>query len=191
MADRENKQTEDMEKQENLQPEEQSAQQAEQSEEQLETEVAAELEGLKAALEQAEKDVAALKDKYLRQAAEFENYKRRTQKEKEALTAEVKSVTVKGLLPVLDNLGIAIGQQTDGAVKDGLVMLLRQCSDALAALGVEAFGEPGESFDPAIHNAVMHVEEEEAEENSIVEVFQKGYRLGDKIVRHAMVKVAN
>ncbi|MGI6030752.1 MAG: nucleotide exchange factor GrpE [Eubacteriales bacterium] len=191
MADRETNRQDAQQPEEELEVQQETAEQAESQEPQEEMTPEAEIAGLKAALEQATQDVAAMKDKYLRQAAEFDNYKRRTQKEKESLTVEVKAVSVKGMLPILDNLGIAIGQQEEGPVREGLEMLLRQCTDALAALGVEPFGQQGEIFDPTIHNAVMHVEEEGLEENSIVEVFQKGYRIGDKIVRHAMVKVAN
>lgn len=194
MADKEKKLQEEEQnqqtapKQETV-PEQESAEEAVQ--EQETSEANPEVEGLKAALEQAKADVESYKDKYLRQAAEFENYKRRTRKEKEGLTDEVKANTVKGLLPVLDNLEIAIRQSEEGSVKDGLVMLLRQCTDAMKALGVEEIESEGQVFDPLLHNAVMHIEDESYGESIIVEVFQKGYRMGERIVRHAMVKVAN
>lgn len=193
MADKEKKvqqeeQQQNMPEQENA-PEQESTQETAQEQEALE--VNPEVEGLKAALEQAKADVESYKDKYLRQAAEFENYKRRTRKEKEALTDEIKANTVKGLLPVLDNLEIAIRQSGEGGVKDGLVMLLRQCTDAMKALGVEEIQSEGQVFDPLLHNAVMHIEDETYGESIIVEVLQKGYRMGERIVRHAMVKVAN
>lgn len=193
MADKEKKLQEEQEQQ--TVPEQETALEQEPAEEVAQEqeipEVNPEMEGLKAALEQAKADVESYKDKYLRQAAEFENYKRRTRKEKESLTDEVKANTVKGLLPILDNLEIAIRQSEEGGVKDGLVMLLRQCTDAMKALGVEEIESEGQVFDPQVHNAVMHIEDETYGESIIVEVLQKGYRMGERIVRHAMVKVAN
>lgn len=193
MADKEKKLQEEQEQQtvpeQETAPEQKPEEEA--AQEQEAPEVNPEMEGLKAALEQAKADVESYKDKYLRQAAEFENYKRRTRKEKESLTDEVKANTVKGLLPILDNLEIAIRQSGEGGVKDGLVMLLRQCTDAMKALGVEEIESEGQVFDPQVHNAVMHIEDETYGESIIVEVLQKGYRMGERIVRHAMVKVAN
>lgn len=194
MADKEKKLQEEEQNQQTAPEQETVPEQASaetESEPQQEAKADSEMEGLKAALEQAKADVESYKDKYLRQAAEFENYKRRTRKEKESLTDEVKANTVKALLPVLDNLEIAIRQSEEGGVKDGLVMLLRQCTDAMKALGVEEIESEGQVFDPQVHNAVMHIEDETYGESIIVEVLQKGYRMGERIVRHAMVKVAN
>lgn len=195
MADKKKKLQEE-EKDQQTAPEQETATEQESAEQNSQPEAEAaqadpETEGLKAALEQAKADVESYKDKYLRQAAEFENYKRRTRKEKESLTDEVKANTVKGLLPILDNLEIAIRQTEEGGVKDGLVMLLRQCNDAMKALGLEEIESEGQVFDPLLHNAVMHIEDENYGESIIVEVLQKGYRMGERIVRHAMVKVAN
>lgn len=176
----------------------QAAQEEEAQEAAAETPATPEEEGLKAALECAQKDLEkakeeaeSYKDKYLRSVAEFDNFKRRTIKEKEALSADVKAVVVGGLLPILDNLEIAIKQAEEGAVKDGLVMLLQKSTDTLKGMGVEEIESENATFDPAFHNAVMHVEQEGVDDNTIVEVFQRGYKLGDKIIRHAMVKVAN
>lgn len=175
---------------ESMQTVEETETQTPQTEEVEEQAVNPEVEGLKAALEQAVSDVESFKDKYVRQVAEFDNYKRRTAKEKENLTIEVKAMTVKGILHILDGLERGAAQAEEGGVKDGLVMLYKQCQDALKGLGVEEIATDN-GFDPTLHNAVMHVEDDEVGENTVTEVFEKGYRLGDKVIRHAMVKVAN
>ena len=144
------------------------------------------LEGEKAAFE------AAFNDKYLRLAAEYENFRRRSQKEKEGLYGEIKADTVKLFLPVYDNLERALKQGTeDEAYRKGVEMIMAQFNATLAKLGVTPIECLGEKFDPALHNAVMHVDDGEKGENEIVEVFQKGFQLGDKVIRFAMVKVAN
>ena len=150
---------------------------------------------LTAALESAEKAMAALKEKedqFLRLAAEYDNYRRRSQKEKESVWNDAKSETVLAFLPVYDNLERAIKQETaDEAFKKGVEMTMNQLREVLKKLGVEEIPALGETFDPNVHNAVMHVEDESAGENTVVEVFHTGFKSGDKVVRFAMVKVAN
>ena len=131
-------------------------------------------------------------DAYLRLAADYDNFRKRTAKEKDHLYASGKADAVEKLLPVYDNLERALNQPTeDAAYKKGVEMTMTQLVAILNGLGVEIFGQVGETFDPNIHNAVMHTEDENAEENTITQVFQKGFKLGDKIVRFAMVQVAN
>ena len=131
-------------------------------------------------------------DSFLRLAADYDNFRKRTVKEKEASYGNGKADTVAKLLPIYDNLERALNQPTeDAAYKKGVEMTMTQLVSILSGLGVEIFGEVGEVFDPNIHNAVMHTEEEGVEENTITQVFQKGFKLGDKIVRFAMVQVAN
>ncbi len=131
-------------------------------------------------------------DNYLRLAAEYDNYRKRTLKEKEASYANGKADAVAKLLPVYDNLERALNQPTqDEAYKKGVEMTMQELVKIFASLGVEIFGAPGDVFDPNLHNAVMHIESEEAQENTITQVFQKGFKMGDKIVRFAMVQVAN
>ena len=131
-------------------------------------------------------------DSYLRLAADYDNFRKRTLKEKEQSYSNGKADAVEKLLPVYDNLERALNQETeDAAYKKGVEMTMTQLVGILNGLGVEIFGEAGETFDPNIHNAVMHIEDENAAENTIVQVFQKGFKMGDKIVRFAMVQVAN
>ena len=144
-----------------------------------------ELEGLRKALEEKE-------GQYLRLAAEYDNFRKRSQKEKEGLYQGAKSDAVAAFLPVYDNLERALKQETaDEAYKKGVEMTMTGLKDILSKLGVEEIPALGQPFDPALHNAVMHVEDENAGENTVVEVFQSGFRLGDKVIRFAMVKVAN
>ena len=131
-------------------------------------------------------------DTFLRLAAEFDNFRKRTAKEKEQSYTNGKSDAVEKLLPVYDNLERALNQETeDTAYKKGVEMTMTQLVGILNGLGVEIFGDPGDAFDPNIHNAVMHTEDDSVAENTITQVFQKGFKLGDKIVRFAMVQVAN
>ena len=134
----------------------------------------------------------AERDSHLRLAAEFDNFRKRTLKEKESSYANGKADAVEKLLPVYDNLERALNQPTeDAAYKKGVEMTMIELTKILTALGVEIFGEVGETFDPNMHNAVMHTEDENFGENTISLVFQKGFRIGEKIVRFAMVQVAN
>jgi len=131
-------------------------------------------------------------DAYLRLAADYDNFRKRTIKEKEASYGHGKADAVEKLLPVYDNLERALNQPTeDAAYKKGVEMTMTQLVSILAGLGVEIFGNVGDVFDPNIHNAVMHTEDPELGENVISQVFQKGFKLGEKIVRFAMVQVAN
>ncbi len=153
----------------------------------------AELAETQKALEAAQAEVADTKDKYLRTLAEYDNFRKRSAKEREGIYADATADSVKGLLPLLDNLKQA-QQYADGdpaKVAEGVKMILSSVPDILAKMGVTEFGQPGETFDPVLHNAVMHVEDEEHGEGEILEVFQSGYRMGDKIIRYAMVRVAN
>ena len=137
-------------------------------------------------------ELAALNDKYLRLCAEYDNYRKRSQKEKDALYADIKANTVMSFLPVYDNLVRALAQSTeDEAYKKGVEMIMSQFKATMEKLGVTEMACLGEKFNPAFHNAVMHVDDEEKGENEIVEVFQQGFMLGDKVIRFAMVKVAN
>ena len=131
-------------------------------------------------------------DAHLRLAAEYDNFRKRTVKEKEASYGNGKADAVAKLLPVYDNLERALNQPTeDAAYKKGVELTMTELVKILNGLGVEIFGNVGETFDPNLHNAVMHVEDESLGENTITQVFQKGFKLGDKVVRFAMVQVAN
>ena len=131
-------------------------------------------------------------DSYLRLAADYDNFRKRTIKEKEASDGNGKADAVEKLLPVYDNLERALNQPTeDEAYKQGVEMTMTQLVGIFAGLGVEIFGNVGDAFDPNMHNAVMHIEDENFGENIICQVFQKGFKLGDKVVRFAMVQVAN
>ena len=131
-------------------------------------------------------------DAHLRLAAEFDNFRKRTVKEKEASYGNGKADAVAKMLPVYDNLERALNQETsDAAYKKGVELTMNELLKIFAGLGVEVFGNVGDAFDPNLHNAVMHIDSEELEENTISQVFQKGFKIGDKIVRFAMVQVAN
>ena len=149
-------------------------------------------EPLGAELEKLQKQLAEKEEQYLRLAAEYDNFRKRSQKEKEGLYQGAKSDAVSAFLPVYDNLERALKQETvDEAYKKGVEMTMSGLKEILSKLGVEEIAALGETFDPALHNAVMHGEDENAGENTVVEVFQTGFRLGDKVIRFAMVKVAN
>ena len=131
-------------------------------------------------------------DRYLRLLAEYDNYRKRSQKEKDSLYADIKSDTVAKFLPVYDNLVRALAQSTeDEAYRRGVEMIMTQFNTTLENLGATKIECLGQKFDPSLHNAVMHVEDEEKSENEIVEVFQDGFMMGEKVIRFAMVKVAN
>ena len=134
----------------------------------------------------------AERDAHLRVAAEFDNFRKRTIKEKEASYGNGKADAVAKMLPVYDNLERALNQETtDAAYKKGVEMTMNELVKIFTSLGVEIFGNVGDEFDPNLHNAVMHIENEELGENTISAVFQKGFKIGDKVVRFAMVQVAN
>ncbi len=143
-------------------------------------------------IEALETEKAELNDKFLRICAEYDNFRKRSQKEKDALYGDIRANTVMQFLPVYDNLERALRQGTeDEAYRKGVEMIMTQFCTTLEKLGVKEIECLGQKFDPAMHNAVMHVDDEEKGENEIVEVFQKGFMLNDKVIRFAMVKVAN
>ena len=134
----------------------------------------------------------AERDAHLRCAAEYDNFRKRTIKEKEASYGNGKADAVAKMLPIYDNLERALNQETsDAAYKKGVEMTMNELLKIFGTLGVEVFGNVGDEFDPNLHNAVMHIENEELPENSLAAVFQKGFKIGDKVVRFAMVQVAN
>ncbi len=134
-----------------------------------------------------------LNDRYMRMAAEYDNFRKRVIKERDMIRSEATGKALAAILPVYDNLERALAQETaDVEYKKGVEMTARQFDSALAAMGVETIdASVGDNFDPTVHNAVMHVEDESLGESAIAECFQKGFRHGDKIIRTAMVKVAN
>lgn len=136
-----------------------------------------------------EKALAEEKERYMRLAAEYDNFRKRSAKEKEGIYADAYADCILALLPVVDNLERALLYPEGDKVVEGVRMTMNQFADSLKKLGVEEIET--KSFDPVYHNAVMHVEDETLGEGEIVEVFQKGYKKGDKVIRHAMVKVAN
>lgn len=138
-------------------------------------------------------ELAETKDKLLRTVAEYDNFRKRSQKEKEAIYGDSKAEVIGKLLPVVDNFErAAAAADTDlENYRKGIEMTVKQLLDVFSSLGVEPFGEKGEEFDPNLHNGVMHVDDEELGENVIADVFMKGYKMGDRVVRHATVKVAN
>ncbi len=150
-----------------------------------------ELEMIKAQNKKLQEELDATKDSLLRLRAEYDNYRKRTTKEKEGIYSDAYVDVVKEILPVIDNLERAIA--ADGSLEDlkkGVEMTMKGCKDAFTKLGIEEIDASGE-FDPNFHNAVMHVEDENLDKNVIAEVFQKGYKKDNKIIRHTMVKVAN
>ena len=161
-------------------------------EETLETPVAEEVAEETPEVNPWEAKYNAEHDSYLRLAADYDNFRKRTIKEKEASYGNGKADAVEKLLPVYDNLERALNQPTeDAAYKKGVEMTFTQLVNIFTSLGVEIFGNVGDAFDPNLHNAIMHTDDESLGENVISQVFQKGFKLGDKIVRFAMVQVAN
>jgi len=140
---------------------------------------------------QLREELDATKDRLLRLTAEYDNYRKRTAKEKEGIYSDAYVDVLKEIVPILDNLERAVA--ADGNIEDlkkGIEMTIKGCKDSFAKLGVEEIDASGE-FDPNLHNAVMHIEDENLGKNVVAEVFQKGYKKDDKIIRHTMVKVAN
>jgi molecular chaperone GrpE len=173
----------------------------EQQEAEPETEKAAEKndkveeakEEMQKKLEEAQQSIDKQKDQLLRIAAEYDNYRKRTDREKTSIYADATAAAVAEFLPVADNLERALAQE-DCSVEDlrkGIEMVQTQFIKALENLKVQQMGEPGEPFNPDLHNAVSHIDDENAGENTVAQVYQKGYKIGDKIVRHATVVVAN
>ena len=149
--------------------------------------------------EPKQKEISPWEEKYnsehdarLRLAAEYDNFRKRTTKEKEQSYGNGKADAVTKMLPIYDNLERALNQPTeDAAYKKGVELTMTELVKIFTGLGVEIFGAPGDSFDPALHNAVMHTEDESLGENVVAQVFQKGFKLGDRIIRFAMVQAAN
>ncbi len=139
-----------------------------------------------------ESAAAQQEEKYLRLLAEYDNFRKRSVKEKESAWTDAKASTAAEFLPVYDNLERALQAPcSDAAFLKGVEMTMKALKDVLTKLNIEEIPALGETFDPALHNAVMHVEDSEAGENTIVEVFQTGFRTGEKVIRFSMVKVAN
>ncbi|MFI3206433.1 MAG: nucleotide exchange factor GrpE [Clostridia bacterium] len=144
-------------------------------------------------LEKLKEEFEKYKEAHLRILAEYDNFRKRSQSEKIAVYGNAVSDTVNAILPVADNIERAISQENASAddMKKGVEMILNQFNASFEKLGITAVGEAGEAFDPELHNAVSHIENEELGENVVSSVFQKGYKLNDKVIRHAMVQVAN
>lgn len=151
----------------------------------------AEITDLKATIDENNVKIAELNDKYMRMIAEYDNFRKRSAKEKEGIYADAYGDAISSILPVLDNIERASAYTDADAVLKGVQMILKGAEEAFDKMGVKSFGQRGDEFDPNRHNAVMHVEDETLGENVIAEVFQKGYMKGDKIIRYAMVTVAN
>ena len=159
----------------------------------------AEVEALKTKLAEAEAKLEATQseaaDKYARLAAEYDNFRRRTQKEKEGIYAEAVASTVMGIVPVIDNLMYAEqfggGKDNPEQFAEGVKLILSKLPETLEKMNVSVFGKPGDTFDPNLHNAIMHVDDDSLGEGEITDVLQCGYKYGDKVIRYAMVKVAN
>ena len=168
-----------------LEPEEESREASEEAEEAPKEEEQSEEEKLKAELSEQ-------KDKYLRVMAEYDNFRKRTAKERLDLISTAKADAVTQILPVIDNFERALSAQTqDETYKAGIEMIFKQFGDVLKNLGIEEINPLGETFDPNVANAVNQIEDENLGENEVAQVFQKGYRIGDKVLRYAMVVVAN
>ena len=148
-----------------------------------------EIEALKKQLEEKENEIAEQKEQYLRVAAEYENFRRRSKAEREGVYSDACNDIVNEFLPVLDNIERAAAFATDEKVAEGISMMAKAFGESLAKLGVEEI--EAKVFDPNVHNAVMHIDDEQYGEGEIVEVFQKGYKRGEKVIRYAMVKTAN
>lgn len=172
-------------------PEEKKDEQKEKSESKNNKKQTKEIGELKKKVEEAEAKTAELNDKYLRMMAEYENFRKRAAKEKEGIYSDAKLDVIKELLPTLDNLERAVAFEESGKLAEGVQMTLNMLKSSLEKLGVTEIEAQGAEFDPNLHNAVMHVEDESLGENTVVEVFGKGYKIGDKVIRYAMVKVAN
>lgn len=159
----------------------------------METAEKTEEETVEDKLLKAEEQVKEAQDKWLRQLAEFENFRKRTNQEKQGMYNNGVRDTIEKFLPVVDNFerAVAATEDKESSTYKGIEMILKQMLDVMKAMGVEEIPAEGEPFDPNIHAAVMHVEDESCDDNVVVEVFQKGYKHGDRVIRPSMVKVAN
>lgn len=139
-----------------------------------------------------EKKYNDVNEKYMRTLAEYDNYRKRTIKEKESIYSDAKATVAEKFLSVADNFDRALAAATEkNAFYEGVEMVKKQLDEVFGQIGVEEIKSVGESFDPMLHNAVMHTEDDSVGENTVVEEFQKGYRMGERVIRHSMVKVAN
>lgn len=185
MPEKKKKQQEDLPEEELQEKQEEATQEAAPAEEEAPDE-------LDQAKQQLKQQLAEANDRLLRTLAEYDNYRKRTQKEKDSIYPQAQADTVARFLPVLDNFERAMQSEcADPNFKKGMEMIFDSLVHTLGELKVEEIGKEGETFDASLHNAVMHVEDEAYGENVIVQVLQKGYRLGDRVIRYAMVKVAN
>ena len=145
-----------------------------------------------AQIEVLKKQIDELKDAKLRLAAEYDNFRKRSQREKDGIYADASLATAAKFLPVFDNLERAMKQETaDEAYKKGVELTLNQMVQVMEKMGITEIPALGEQFDPEVHNAVLHIEDESIDDNTIVEVFEKGFKMGDRVLRHSIVKVAN
>ena len=151
----------------------------------------AEIAELNKKLEARDAEIKELNDKYTRMYAEYDNFRKRSAKEKDGIYSDAYADAIISILPILDNIERAVGFTDADAVLKGVEMILKGANEVFDKMGVKSFGEKGEEFDPNRHNAVMHIEDESLGENVIADVFQKGYIKGDKVIRYAMVQVAN
>lgn len=172
---------------------EEAAETAPKKEKKKKSDKKSEVEALTTQVEALTAEIAAMKDAHLRVLAEYDNFRKRSQREKEATYGDAKANTLKLLLPVLDNFDRATDNKTDDieVYRKGIEMTLTQLGEILKSLEVEAFGEVGDEFDPNIHSAVMTVENPDLPESSVAGVFEKGYKMGDRILRFATVQVTN
>ena len=150
-----------------------------------------EVKKLSGELEAKAKAYDELNDKYLRMMAEYDNFRKRSQRERDGIYASAYEEALKEFLPMSDNLQRSLAYAGTENFAKGIEMIVNQFSDTLKKLGIEEYGKRGDPFDPNIHNAVMRTDDDSLGENTVAEVLQKGYRKGDKILRFAMVKVAN
>lgn len=150
-----------------------------------------ELRKLRAEVEELRKKAADAEDKYMRVAAEYDNFRKRTAKERDGIYADATADALKSLMPLLDNLERASAYTESDKLAEGVKMILGSLPDVLTKMNVTRFGAPGDKFDPNLHNAIMHVDDESLGENEITDVLQCGYMIGDKVIRYAMVRVAN
>ena len=150
-----------------------------------------EIEELKEEILSKEKEIAELNDKYLRLYAEYDNFRRRSAKEREAIYSDAKSDTLKNILPILDNMERATAFTEADKILEGMNLILKSFNENFTKMDVKEIEALGTTFDPNVHYAVMHVEDDSYGESEVVEVLQKGYICGEKVIRYAMVKVAN
>ena len=141
--------------------------------------------------EKLNESLSELNDRYTRMLAEYDNFRKRAQKEREGVYNDAVSDVINAILPVKDSLEMAMKFADESQLSQGVSMTLSKFAEILNKLGVEEFCVPGEEFDPNLHNAVMHLDDDSVAENTITQVFQKGFKLGEKVIRFAMVKVAN